>query len=155
MWDNVRPVKIRKHIPAAGAALLSAALLTAAYPPFGETAAIAAAIAPLLVVARLVSPRKAAWTWFGGGFAFWFTTLGWMPAICKNDGPWPLVGLGWFGLAALCAGYFALFGWLAYKAADPTVIEKYSRQLSIIIVALVAVGAAVLVVRWLVKRKKK
>ena len=49
----------------------------------------------------------------------------------------------------------ALFGWLAYKAADPTVIENYSRQLSIIIVALVAVGAAVLVVRWLVKRKKK
>ena len=116
MWYNVRPVKIRKHIPAAGAALLSAALLTAAYPPFGETAAIAAAIAPLLVVARLVSPRKAAWTWFGGGFAFWFATLGWMPAICKNDGPWPLVGLGWFGLAALCAGYFALFGWLAARA---------------------------------------
>jgi len=42
--------------------------------------------------------------------------LAWMPAVCKNDGPWPLVGLGWFGLAALCAGYFALFGWLAARA---------------------------------------
>ena len=116
MWYNVTPVKIKRHIPAAAAALLSAALLTAAFPPFGETASIAVALAPLLVVARLASPRKAAWTWFGGGFAFWFATLGWMPAICKNDGPWPLVGLGWFGLAALCAGYFALFGWLSARA---------------------------------------
>ena len=109
-------VKIRRHIPAAGAALLSAALLTAAFPPFGETASIAVALAPLLVVARLASPRNSAWTWFGGGFAFWFATLAWMPAICKNDGPWPLVGLGWFGLAAACAGYFALFGWLSARA---------------------------------------
>ena len=109
-------MKIRKHIPAAGAALLSAALLAASFPPFRETASIAAALAPLLVVARLASPRKSAWTWFAGGFAFWFATLGWMPAVCKNDGPWPLVGLGWFGLAALCAGYFALFGWLSARA---------------------------------------
>ena len=116
MWYNVNTVKIKRHIPAAGAALLSAALLTAAFPPFGETASIAVAIAPLLVVARLASPKKAAWTWFGGGFAFWFATLAWMPAICKNNGPWPLVGLGWFGLAALCAGYFALFGWLSARA---------------------------------------
>ncbi len=58
MWYNVRPVKIRKHIPAIVAALLSAALLTAAFPPFGETASIAVAISPLLVVARLASPRK-------------------------------------------------------------------------------------------------
>ena len=109
-------MEIRKHIPAAAAALLSAVLLTAAFPPFGETASIAVAVAPLLVVARLASPKKSAWTWFGGGFAFWFATLGWMPAICKNNGPWPLVGLGWFGLAALCAGYFALFGWLSARA---------------------------------------
>ena len=110
------PVKIKRHIPAAAAALLSAALLTASFPPFGETASIAAAIAPLLVVARLASPRKSAWTWFAGGFAFWFATLSWMPAICKNDGPWPLVAIGWLGLAALCAGYFALFGWLSARA---------------------------------------
>ena len=109
-------MEIKRHIPLIGAAALSAALLVAAFPPFGETAAIAVAIAPLLVVARMASPKKAAWTWFGGGFAFWFATLGWMPAICKNDGPWPLVGLGWFGLAALCAGYFALFGWLDARA---------------------------------------
>ena len=109
-------MEIKRHIPAIGAAVLSAALLVAAFPPFGETAAVAAAIAPLLVVARTASPKKAAWTWFGGGFVFWFATLAWMPAICKNDGPWPLVALGWLGLAALCAGYFALFGWLDARA---------------------------------------
>ena len=109
-------MNVKKHIPVAGAALLSAALLVAAYPPFGETASIAVALAPLLVVARLASPKRSAWTWFGGGLAFWFATLAWMPAICKNDGPWPLVALGWFGLAAVCAGYFALFGWLSARA---------------------------------------
>ncbi len=109
-------MKIKRHIPFVGAAVLSAALLVAVFPPFGETAAVAVAITPLLVVARTASPKKAAWTWFGGGFAFWFATLGWMPAICKNNGPWPLVGLGWFGLATLCAGYFALFGWLNARA---------------------------------------
>ena len=109
-------MNIKKHIPVVGAAALSAALLVAAYPPFGETASIAVALAPLLAVARLASPKKAAWTWFGGGFAFWFATLAWMPAICKNNGPWPLVVLGWLGLAALCAGYFALFGWLNARA---------------------------------------
>jgi len=109
-------VEIKRHIPVVGAALLSAALLVAAYPPFGETASIAVALAPLLAVARLATPKKAAWTWFGGGFAFWFATLAWMPAICKNNGPWPLGVLGWLGLAALCAGYFALFGWLDARA---------------------------------------
>ena len=105
-------VKFKAHIPAVVAAALSAALLVSAFTPFGEVASVAVALAPLLAVARLASPKKSAWTWFGGGFAFWFATLAWMPAICKNNGPWPLVGLGWFGLAALCSGYFALFGWL-------------------------------------------
>lgn len=99
-----------------GVALLSAALLVAAFPPFGETSAIAVAVAPLLVLARLLAPRRAALMWFIGGFAFWFATLAWMPAICKNNGPWPLVVLGWAGLAALCAGYFALCGGLTAVA---------------------------------------
>ena len=104
-------MRISVAAPAA-AAVLSAALLVAAFPPFSETASAAFALAPMLAAARLASPGKAAWTWFGGGFAFWFATLAWMPAICKNNGPWPLVVLGWLGLSALCAGYFALFGWL-------------------------------------------
>ena len=49
----------------------------------------------------------------------------------------------------------ALLGWLAYKAADPTVIEQYSRQLSIIIVAVFVAAVAFFVIRYLIKRKKR
>lgn len=49
----------------------------------------------------------------------------------------------------------ALLGWLAYKAADPSVIEHYSHQLSIIIVALFVAVVAFLVVRAIVKKKKQ
>lgn len=94
---------------------LSALLLWAAFPPLGETANVAFALVPLLVVARLCSPKRSALLWFAGGFLFWFGTLSWMPAIIKNNGPWPLVVLGWAGLAALCAGYFALYGWMAAR----------------------------------------
>ena len=97
-------------------AILSAVLLWAAFPPMGETSSIVFALAPLLVVSRLCTPKKALWLWFLGGFLFWFATLSWMPAVSKNNGPLPLVILGWMGLAALCAGYFALYGWLAARA---------------------------------------
>lgn len=48
----------------------------------------------------------------------------------------------------------ALLGWLAYRAADPTVIEKYSRQLSVIIVALLAAVVLFFVVRYFIRKKK-
>ena len=48
----------------------------------------------------------------------------------------------------------ALLGYLAYQAADPTVIERYSHLLSIIIVVLVAVACVFFVVRLLIKKKK-
>lgn len=48
----------------------------------------------------------------------------------------------------------ALLGWLAYKAADPSVIEKYSRQLSIIIVVLFVAVVLFFVVRYLFKKRK-
>ena len=84
-------------------AVLSALLLWAVYPPMGEVCALAFALVPLLVVSRLGTPKRAAQAWFLGGFLFWFATLAWMPAIVKNNGPLPLVVLGWMGLAALCA----------------------------------------------------
>ena len=49
----------------------------------------------------------------------------------------------------------ALLGYLAYKAADPTVIERYSHQLSIIIVALFAAVVLFLIVRHLMKRRRQ
>lgn len=49
----------------------------------------------------------------------------------------------------------ALLGWLAYKAADPTVIARYSHQFSIAIVAIAAAAILFLVVRAVVRKKKK
>ena len=49
----------------------------------------------------------------------------------------------------------ALLGWLAYKAADPSVIERYSRQLSVIIVALFVAVILFFVIRYLIKKNKK
>ena len=109
------------------AAGLSAFLLWAAFPPMGEAVDIAFALAPMLALTRLSRPKAAAGWWFASGFAFWFATLAWMPAICKNNGPWPLVVLGWIGLAAACAGYMALFGWLdakAWRAWDRSIMGR-------------------------------
>ena len=49
----------------------------------------------------------------------------------------------------------ALLGWLAYKAADPSVIEKYSHQLSIIIIVLFVAAVAFFVIRAIVKKHRK
>ena len=53
--------------------------------------------------------------WFQSGVFYWVATLSWMPAIVKNGGPWPLVVLGWFALAAYCAAYFAAYGYLSAR----------------------------------------
>ena len=90
-------------------------LLWAAFPPMGEKTDVLFALAPLLWVSRQRDPRTSARRWFASGIVFWVATLSWMPAIVKNGGPWPLVVLGWFALAAYCAGYFALFGYLSAK----------------------------------------
>ena len=49
----------------------------------------------------------------------------------------------------------ALLGYLAYQAADPAVIEKYSHQISTVLIALVCAAAAFLVLRFVVRRSKK
>lgn len=49
----------------------------------------------------------------------------------------------------------AVLGWLAYQAADPSVIVKYSHQLSIGIVVLLAVVVVIVVLRALRRRKAK
>jgi membrane protein DedA with SNARE-associated domain len=49
----------------------------------------------------------------------------------------------------------ALLGYLAYKAADPSVIERYSHQLSIIIIVLFVAVVAFFVIRAVVKKHRK
>ena len=89
-------------------------LLWAAYPPMGERADVLFALAPLLWLSRRAAdPKSSAKRWFQSGLFYWVATLSWMPAIVKNGGPWFLVVLGWFALAAYCALYFAAYGWLS------------------------------------------
>ena len=89
-------------------------LLWAAFPPMGERMDCLFALAPLMWLSRReVDAKIVAKRWFQSGIFFWIATLSWMPAIVKNGGPWPLVVLGWFALAAYCALYFWLFGWLS------------------------------------------
>lgn len=123
--------------------LLPSFLLWASFPPMGEATDCLFALAPLLWVARHKSPRGAARLWFINGLAFWLATLIWMPAIVKNGGPWPLVLLGWLGLAAYSSLYFAAFGYLAaylwmWAGGEkslklPSAANLYARRLGVIL----------------------
>lgn len=57
--------------------------------------------------------------------------------------------------ALLWSTVLGLLGWLAYRAADPSVIERYSHLLSIIIIAIVCVAAVWLIIRSIIKRRKR
>ena len=93
--------------------LLPGFLLWASFPPMGERFDCFFALAPLIWLSRNGTVKRNVRLWFVNGFIFWFATLAWMPAIVKNNGPWPLVVLGWICLAAYCALFFGAFGWLS------------------------------------------
>lgn len=57
--------------------------------------------------------------------------------------------------AAVWNCILALLGYLAYQVADPSVIERYSHLLSIILITLAAVFCAWLIIRAICKKKKK
>lgn len=95
------------------AAVVSALLLWAAFPPNSEAFSVLVALVPVMVVSRVCAPRVSALSFFLSGLCYWVLALSWMPSIIKNNGPWPLVFLGWFALAAYCALYFAAYGWLS------------------------------------------
>lgn len=56
--------------------------------------------------------------------------------------------------AAVWNVVLALLGWLAYQAADLSVIEKYNHQLSVIIVVLFCAVVAFFVVRAIIRKNK-
>jgi len=108
-------------------------LLWASFPPMGEKTDVLFALAPLLWLCRRGDAMKSAWRWFWNGMFFWVSTLAWMPAIVKNGGPWPLVVLGWMGLAAYCSAFFAAFGYLSAKAWEWARQGSYCRRLGCVL----------------------
>jgi len=120
----------------------SAFLLWAAFPPRGEMYNVAFAIAPMIAISRLSSrPRGAAAWWFAFGLVHWLAALGWLPSISDNGGPLPLVLLGWVALAALCAGYFALFGWLDCRLWRGFARRSCAARIVVVVVAEPALWA--------------
>lgn len=112
---------------------IPAFLLWASYPPISEKTDVFFALAPLVWFARNRSPRESFKLWFWNGFIFWFGTLAWMPAIVENGGPWILVVAGWGGLAAYCALYFGLFGYLSSRIWQQTGRVYWKRILAIVL----------------------
>lgn len=56
--------------------------------------------------------------------------------------------------AAVWNCILALLGYLAYQAADPTVIEKYSGQLSFIIIVAFCLACAFFIARAIIKKRR-
>ena len=122
-------------------------LLWASFPPMGERMDVFFALAPILWFARHNSPGRSFRCWFMNGLFFWVATLSWMPAIVKNGGPWPLVVLGWGALAAYCALYFGVFGWLSANVWRFTRTRSYAWRLGALLLAEPILWAGLEIVR--------
>ncbi len=57
--------------------------------------------------------------------------------------------------AAVWNCILALLGYLAYRAADPSVIERYSHEISVAIIILFAAAVAFLLLRTLLRNRKR
>ncbi len=57
--------------------------------------------------------------------------------------------------AAIWSCILALLGYLAYQAADPTVIERYSKEISVAIVIIFVVVVAILILRAIIKKQRQ
>ena len=105
------------------AVLVSAFLLACSFPlppalktMEGASAALLGLI-PLIIVVRLSRPKSAFWWGWLCGFMFWLVSLSWILQL-RNTwacAPWvalPIIIFSWAALAAYCALYMGLFGFL-------------------------------------------
>lgn len=93
-------------------AVFSGLFLWGAYAPWNQSENAWFALAPLIAVLRIATPRKGFFLGWLAGAAFWLPSLAWLWRLTDNGGPWPLVVLGHLGLSLYCALYWGLFGCL-------------------------------------------
>lgn len=95
---------------------MSAGILWSVFPPapMGSDG-VWFGLAPLLLVARHASPRRAFWLGWLGGSVFWLLSLTWLWRLIENQGPWPLVVFGHVALALYCGLYTGLFALAAAR----------------------------------------
>ena len=94
------------------AALLSAGLLWATFPPVGVAWLVFVALAPILYVSRKATVKKSVAMWALCGFVFWFFDLSFFPVIRHHSASWGFVAAGWACGCLLGTAYFVLFGLL-------------------------------------------
>ena len=95
---------------------VSALILWSAFPPTAlGSGGVWFALAPLLLVIRHTTPRRAFWMGWLCGVIFWLLSLAWIWRLIWNNGPWPLVVFGHAALAIYCGLYIALFAQAASR----------------------------------------
>ena len=121
-------------------AILSGLLLFLAHPPIGFWILAWVAVAPAIVsVSRAKHTRQAAWRGYGFGWAFLGPTWYWV-GLTVNA--WTHSQMGWIAwalLTSILAGFYAVWGALAWNIARRT-SEGWR---------IIAIGAAWVFVEWL------
>jgi len=93
--------------------LLSGVLLALAFPGFGRSTLVFAALVPLMYAVQNVSVRKAAGLALLSGFVFFMISLSWLhnlTGMVENIGIKISALAGYAALALYCAAYFMPFG---------------------------------------------
>ncbi|MBI2438614.1 MAG: apolipoprotein N-acyltransferase [Lentisphaerae bacterium] len=114
------------------AAMLSGALLFAAFPPLEFPALAWVALAPLVALSASATPRTAFRFGLMAGLVFWLMSLAWLTRVTL---------LGWLLLSLYCALFIACFAlsvswWLARRGLAPC----WGNTITILIIPAVWVG---------------
>ena len=119
------------------AVVVSALILWSVFPPapLGSDGAWFA-LAPLLLMIRHTTPRRAFWLGWLGGTIFWLLSLTWLWRLIWNNGPWPLVVFGHVALSIYCGLYLALFALAAARVWQ--VVHRHENLATRLLAAVVA-----------------